>query len=99
MGRRRPTLAAGAGFGGRARDQGKGPLPSRLRLNPEALKAQRISAGVSREAVALAIDRSYETVKLYEMGKVAPPVEILLKLADCYECPFSAFFETVAEVV
>lgn len=68
---------------------------SKFRLSPEAFRAQRIKAGVSREQAAVAVERAYETLVGYESGKIKPPVEIVLTLADLYGCQLSDLIEAV----
>jgi transcriptional regulator with XRE-family HTH domain len=51
-------------------------------VDPQKLKAAR---GTRRkEAVALEVHRSFSTITAYEAGIIAPSVETLLALADCY---------------
>ena len=42
----------------------------------------RQAAGLRREAVAVAVDRSLPTIVGYELGRVDPPASIVARLAD-----------------
>lgn len=71
---------------------------------PERLKAARLSANLSREAVAIAIGRTQPTVVAYEVGRAVPPLTILEKLAELYGVTVAALtscepFDPVADVV
>jgi DNA-binding XRE family transcriptional regulator len=65
------------------------------RFSGELLRQARIAAGKSREAVAVGIERSAQTVMLYELGHVDPPVEIVGRLAHLLGVEVSDLFERV----
>ena len=48
------------------------------------LHTARLHAGTSREAAALAIDRSGMTITAYERGRAVPPLRTLERLARYY---------------
>lgn len=52
--------------------------------SPARLRAARERAGMPVAAVCLKIHRSPETVSSYERGRVMPPVDVLVRLADLY---------------
>jgi DNA-binding XRE family transcriptional regulator len=60
--------------------------PVRYRVDHDELKRRRLAAGLKAEAVALAIDRTKETVVSYEMGRVVPPLAVLFDLCALYDC-------------
>lgn len=54
-----------------------------MKLN-ERLKKSRIKADLSYKFVAEQIDKSENTVKAYEKGRISPPINIIMKLANLY---------------
>lgn len=52
----------------------------------------RTAAGLRVEDVAVAIDRSAASVALYEAGRVAPPVAVLVRIADVLDVTPAALF-------
>lgn len=50
------------------------------------LRFMRRRAGLSPERLAVAIDRSYATITLYERDRVVPPGAIVSALADAVGC-------------
>ena len=64
-------------------------------FSPRRLREAREAAGHRREAIAVQVDRSYETVAAYELGRVMPPAPILAQLAGLYGCRVDDFFELV----
>lgn len=56
------------------------------RLDHAELKRRRLLAGLKAEAVAIAVDRTKETIVSYELGRVVPPMPVLLTLCDLYGC-------------
>jgi ribosome-binding protein aMBF1 (putative translation factor) len=67
------------------------------RFSPSKLRKQREVAGLSREALAVAIDRSWQSVYQYERGRVLPSTEALLRLASALGCELDELCEEVAE--
>jgi transcriptional regulator with XRE-family HTH domain len=45
------------------------------------------------EQVAVAINRSVESLRLYERGSVIPSIPVLTRLAECYGVDVFDFFE------
>jgi transcriptional regulator with XRE-family HTH domain len=50
-------------------------------LSPQALRAAREHAGLSREQLAIAVGRSASTITLYENGLRSPTRAVLMRLA------------------
>ena len=48
----------------------------------ERLTEARRAAGLSREQLAVAIDRGYSAIVNYEQGRTTPPAEYLERIAD-----------------
>jgi transcriptional regulator with XRE-family HTH domain len=48
---------------------------------PRNLAEARERAGLSREQVAVAIGRSWATVRAYELGASTPPADVLVALS------------------
>lgn len=59
----------------------------------ERLRRLREEGGLSREALALAVRRSYPSIKLYERGEVVPPGRVLARLAAALGCEVGDLFE------
>lgn len=57
------------------------------------MRARREALGLSREAVALAVARSSDSIALYERGVVAPPAAIISRLAAVLEVDPGDLFE------
>lgn len=53
---------------------------------PERLKEMRTKLSLSQREIADALDLSPSVVSAYETGERTPSVEILLRLADLYQC-------------
>jgi DNA-binding XRE family transcriptional regulator len=53
-------------------------------IDPIRLRRARERAGLRREPVAVAVDRSTKTIECYESGAVTPPGDILVALAALY---------------
>lgn len=51
-------------------------------FSPRRLAQARAAAGLRREAVAVAIDRSAASVTAYEHGQADPPASVVGRLAD-----------------
>lgn len=67
------------------------------KFSPTRLREAREAAGFRREATAVAIDRSYQTIVSYELGRIQPPPRVLAAMAGLYGVPVGEFF--VAEAV
>jgi DNA-binding XRE family transcriptional regulator len=61
------------------------------------LRSQRELAGLKREHVALAVQRSTHTIREYEWGRVTPSVSTLARIADLFGCSLDQFFKVTAE--
>ncbi len=55
-------------------------------FSPDRLRALRKQVGLSREALAHAIGRSYMQVGNYERGQQRPPAEVLDEIARVLGC-------------
>jgi transcriptional regulator with XRE-family HTH domain len=62
----------------------------------ERLQELRRSAGLNREHLSVAGNRCLTSISNYETGRVAPPVDVLVKLAAAIGCDVSDLFERVA---
>ncbi|CUR54204.1 hypothetical protein NOCA2140027 [metagenome] len=51
---------------------------------PHNLSCARVRCGLSREQTAVAVGRSWATVRGYELGTTTPPLDVLSALADLY---------------
>lgn len=71
----------------------EGLLAESRTFSPRRLVASRRGAGMTREQVAVAIARSWTSVKQYERGVVIPPAPVLARLADVLGCTIDDFFE------
>lgn len=65
------------------------------RFHGPALRARRQAAGLRREHVAIAIDRSVPSIAGYERSEVNPSVEALARIADLLGCRIDDFFADV----
>lgn len=54
------------------------------RIDPPKLRARREAARLRREAVAVALGKSYRTIEAYETGQNIPPGDVLVALAALY---------------
>ena len=61
---------------------------------PRRLRSARLEAGIRPERAALAVDRSVETIRLWESGKVIPNAHQLAALAELYDVQPGAFYVT-----
>ncbi len=59
---------------------------------------RRKARNLSREALALASDRSWQSISNYEMGRGRPPLVVLERLAAILECEPGDLFEDDADV-
>jgi len=50
----------------------------------QRLRESRLAAGLTVEAAALAVQRTAYTINSYELGRVEPPVHILVALSALY---------------
>ena len=53
-------------------------------IDPSKLRAMREAASLRREAVAIALGKSYHTIQAYEVGQAVPPGDVLVALAALY---------------
>jgi transcriptional regulator with XRE-family HTH domain len=53
----------------------------------------RQAAGLRREAVAVAVDRSLPTIVGYELGRIDPPASVVGRLADAVGCAPGDLYE------
>lgn len=63
-------------------------------LNPAALQAARLAAGLTQDDAGAAIGRTGAIVCRYESGAVDPPTSITAALASLYGVDPGAFFTT-----
>lgn len=72
----------------------KGPYknvaPGKKRLR---LREMRLQAGLTQEQVAQYIGKEPNAISRYENGAREVGAEILIKLAELYDCPVGALFE------
>jgi transcriptional regulator with XRE-family HTH domain len=64
--------------------------------SPTLLRERRRAAGISQEQLAVAIGRSYSSIRNYEARLVAPPTEVLAALAEVIGCTPENFFAEAA---
>jgi transcriptional regulator with XRE-family HTH domain len=65
-------------------------------FSPRRLREAREAAGIRPEAAALQVDRSYQSVLSYELGRVTPPTPVLAAFAGLYGVTVDAFFDVEA---
>jgi transcriptional regulator with XRE-family HTH domain len=66
-----------------------------FKFSGDELRQRRRAAGLTVERLALAIDRGYTSVTLYERGQVAPPTPVVAALAGVLGChPGDFYVET-----
>lgn len=58
-------------------------------LNPAALQAARLAAGLTQDDAGAAIGRTGAIVCRYESGAVDPPTSITVRLAELYDVDIS----------
>ena len=63
-----------------------------LRFDGKLLRQKRVAAGRRREAVAVAIGRSMQSVIAYENGRIDPPVSVVGRLAAVLACSPNDFY-------
>lgn len=56
------------------------------------LREIRVRRDIKPERLALAVDRSAETIKSYELGRVSPPVSVVCAIADELGVPVGDLF-------
>ena len=66
------------------------------RFEPERLRARRSELNIRPERVAVAIERSAETISLWERGRALPNPHQLAQLADLLDCRVYDFFEVLS---
>ncbi len=66
------------------------------RFDGRRLRQLREARGMRREALALAVGRSFGALALYERGAASPPAVILGRLAAALGCEVGDLFTTAA---
>lgn len=62
----------------------------------QKLRSAREDSGWSRMQLAFALNCTYETVVLYETGKIVPPIKRLLHIGEVLEVDVRDFFSNDA---
>lgn len=70
-------------------------VSNRYPLLGEQIKAARVAKGFSREELAVAVGKSWPTIRSYEHGKATPPLDVLGALADVLDVTVSSLLENV----
>lgn len=65
---------------------------------PGKLADLRRSRGLSREALAVAVGRSFHTVRAYEVGGTTPSGEVIGRLADVLGCAVDDLYDRTSMV-
>jgi len=68
-------------------------VAARKVFSPDALRTRRKELRLSRESVAGAILRSYETVGNYERGVTTPTADVIAALAEVLGLDIDQLFE------
>lgn len=68
-----------------------GALPEKIYNRLQVLRAER---GLSRQALAEAVEVNYQTIGYLERGDYNPSLELAFRLADFFELPIEAIFST-----
>lgn len=63
-----------------------------LTFDGRLLRQERETSGLRREAVAMRIGRSAESIAAYERGSITPPATVVGALADVIGCDVGAFY-------
>ena len=63
------------------------------RFAPARLRERRSSLGIPPERLALDLERTAQTVSLWERGRVSPSAQQIAKLADLLQCEPGDFYE------
>lgn len=63
---------------------------------PRRLADIRRSRGLTREALAVAVGRSFHTVRAYELGATVPSGQVLGRLADVLDVQVDDLFDRAA---
>jgi transcriptional regulator with XRE-family HTH domain len=63
-------------------------------LNPAALQAARLRAGLTQDDAGAAIGRTGAIVCRYESGAVDPPASIMVRLAELYRVDIGTLIAT-----
>jgi len=66
-------------------------LPEKIYNRLQVLRAER---GLSRQALAEAVEVNYQTIGYLERGDYNPSLELAFRLADFFELPIEAIFST-----
>lgn len=70
------------------------PAVLRHALDPAALRAARLAAGLSLMQTAGQVGCAWSLISRYELGKVNPPASMLAALATVYDVHPGAFFSS-----
>lgn len=68
-------------------------LPEKLKIY-NRLQVLRAERGLSRQALAEAVEVNYQTIGYLERGDYNPSLELAFRLADFFELPIEAIFST-----
>ena len=63
------------------------------RFSGTKLRERRKALGISREQLAVLVDRSHSSIKLYENGRTSPQAAVICRLADLLDCQIADLFE------
>lgn len=61
------------------------------------LRAAREDSGWSRQQLSFALTCAYETIVLYETGRIIPPIKRLLHICEVLEIDVRTLFEEVED--
>jgi transcriptional regulator with XRE-family HTH domain len=67
-------------------------VPGNFRFDADRLVKHRLAADLTREEVAVRLDRSYQSIAFYERGVVVPPTAIIGQLATLFGVEPTDFF-------
>ena len=62
-----------------------------------AFQRARVSAGLSQEKAAEALDCGTRSLQRYESGRNEPPISVLLRMRQLYQCEISEFYPLLKE--
>jgi len=63
------------------------------RFSPTRLRSARLACGQRPEHLALAVERSVDSIRGYEAGRIDPPASVIAKLASALNCRVGELFE------
>jgi transcriptional regulator with XRE-family HTH domain len=66
-------------------------------FSPRRVREARAAAGLTREEAAVAIGRSFQTIRSYEEGRISPPAAMLGRLAAALGVGVEDFFESTTD--